>query len=88
MPGVADPIDRVIIALRLWAGCRWAAKTVAEGTLSGANTPTTRADAFAQIDDYARNDPVFAAGVEAAPARSSVAGARPIHSTACRTIRP
>jgi hypothetical protein len=68
MPGVADPLDRVIIALRLWAGCIWAAKTVAEGTLSGANTPTMRADAFAQIDDYARNDPVFAAGVEAAPA--------------------
>lgn len=62
------PIDRVIIALRLWAGCIWAAKTVAEGTLSGANTPTMQADAFAQIDDYARNDPVFAAGVEAAPA--------------------
>jgi hypothetical protein len=36
--------------------------------LSGANTPTMRADAFAQIDDYAPNDRVFAAGVEAARA--------------------
>jgi hypothetical protein len=46
-----------------------------------------RADAFAQIDDYARNDPVFAVGVEAAPAFKRRRG-ETFHSTACRTIRP
>jgi hypothetical protein len=68
MPDVPDAITRLNIVLRLWAGCLMAAKTIAEGTRSGENTPQSRRDNFAMIDDAARNDRIFEAGVEAAPA--------------------
>jgi hypothetical protein len=67
MADVDDAIERLNLALRLWAGCIWAAKTIAHKTLSGPNTPDMRRDAFLQIDAYAENDEIFAAGVEAAP---------------------
>jgi hypothetical protein len=53
MPTVSDPLDRIAIALRLWAGCLAAAKTIADATRSG-------------IDATAANDGLFRAGVEAA----------------------
>jgi hypothetical protein len=68
MPDVTDPIERLNIVLRLWAGCLMAAKTIADATLSGPNTPAERRDKFGIIDDAAQNDPIFEAGVEAAPA--------------------
>jgi hypothetical protein len=68
MPEVASPLGRMSIALRLWAGCLNAAKSIAAGTLSGPNSPEGRAQAFEQfIDPTAIADPVFRAGVEAAP---------------------
>jgi hypothetical protein len=68
IPDVADPIERLNLVLRLWSGCLMAAKTIAESTRSGANTPDVRRNTFAMIDEAARNDPIFEAGVEAAPA--------------------
>jgi len=69
MPDVPDGKERVGIALRLWSGCLMAAKTIAEGTRSGQNTPEMRTAIFARvIDPRARIDPVFLTGVEAAPA--------------------
>lgn len=69
MADVTDPLDRMSVALRVWAGCLYAAKTIANETRSGANTADARARIFtAVIDPIAADDPVFRAGVEAAPA--------------------
>lgn len=68
LPDIADPLDRAAIALRLWAGCLMAAKAIASETRSGPNTSGGRAAQFAEIDRRAAADPVFLAGVEAAPA--------------------
>jgi hypothetical protein len=68
LPDVPDPIARLNAVLRLWAGCLMAAKTIADETFSGENTPDDRRENFAMIDEAARNDPIFEAGVEAAPA--------------------
>lgn len=65
---VGDPLERLGIALRLWAGCMSAAKTIAATTMDGANTPEGRAAAFVAIDALADADELYAAGVEAAPA--------------------
>jgi hypothetical protein len=68
MPDVANPLERINISLRLWAGCLDAAKTIALETRSGGNTPTIRAEIFTgRIDPITRVDPVYAAGVETAP---------------------
>jgi hypothetical protein len=61
-------MERASIALRLWAGCLDAAKTIALETRDGPNSPELRAAAFAQIDSVAETDPIYGAGVEAAPA--------------------
>jgi hypothetical protein len=68
MPDVPGALDRVNVALRLWSGCLSAAKTIALETRSGPNTPAMRANAFASLDALAHGDPIFAAGMEAAPA--------------------
>lgn len=67
MPEVTDPLDRAAVALRLWAGCLLAAKTIAAETRSGSNTAAGRSELFATIDQLAAADPVVCAGVEAAP---------------------
>lgn len=75
MPEVGDPLERMSIALRLWAGCLSAAKTIAEDTRSGMNTAADRSQVFARvIDPTAAADPVFRAGVEAAPALHALRG--------------
>jgi hypothetical protein len=67
MPDTPDPLDRVAIALRLWAGCLSAAKTISDATLSGPNSAADRARLFPGIDGIAQQDALFRAGVEAAP---------------------
>lgn len=54
--------------MRLWSGCLAAAKTIALETKDGQNNPTKRAANFKVIDSLASGDPVYLAGVEAAPA--------------------
>ena len=74
MPDVTDPVVRLNICLRLWAGCLSAAKTIALETRSGLNTPELRKEIFTtKVDVLASNDPIYRAGVEAAPAAPSVA---------------
>jgi hypothetical protein len=68
MPELASELDRVSVALDLWAGCIMAAKVITFETRSGENTPEGRARAFAMIDRLASEDATFCAGVEAAPA--------------------
>jgi hypothetical protein len=68
VPDVPDPLQRLSIALRLWAGCLDAAKTIAPETNSGPNTPEDRARIMPSIDARATEDAVYRAGVEAAPA--------------------
>jgi hypothetical protein len=68
MPEVPAELDRVSIALRLWAGCIMAAKAIAFETRSGANTTSGRTQEFTVIDQWAGEDRLFRAGVEAAPA--------------------
>jgi hypothetical protein len=64
---VGDANVRANLALRLWSGCLMAAKSIALETLSGPNTPEMRASNFVTIDALAAGDPIFRAGVEAAP---------------------
>jgi hypothetical protein len=63
MPEVTYPIERLGITLRLWAGCVWAAKPLDRHYL----TADDRAAVFSAVDQLASEDPVFEAGVEAAP---------------------
>jgi hypothetical protein len=69
IPELVDDKARVNVCLRLWSGCVSAAKTIAPRTLDGANTPDGRTRLFRmKIDALARIDPIYCAGVEAAPA--------------------
>ncbi len=62
---VPEPLNRVNLMLRLWAGYMHAAKTIANGTRSGGNTDETRKEGSLEIDRYSASDPVYAAGVDA-----------------------
>jgi hypothetical protein len=57
----------VNIALRLWAGCLDAAKSIAFETMDGTNTPMIREGSFFQIDLFCKLDLIYCAGVEVAP---------------------
>jgi len=67
MPDVSDNLTRMNLGLRLWAGCLSAAKTIALETMDGPNSPEDRARIFPSIDSLAESDPIYRAGVEAAP---------------------
>jgi hypothetical protein len=69
-PDMPDPAP-LGIALRLWAGCIWAAKVIDRPTISGAE----RHRHFTQdIDPRAHADRAFSAGVEAAVALNALRG--------------
>jgi len=72
MPGVQDADTRASIALRLWAGCMAAAKTIAHETRSGPNTREPRTKAFRNIDSLSAQDLLYRAGEEAGPAFKSL----------------
>jgi hypothetical protein len=61
--------DKVLtnISLRIWSGCLSAAKTIAFRTMDGPNNPEKRESIFRQIELIAQGDPIYCAGVEAAP---------------------
>ena len=66
---VQDPLQRINIVLRLWAGCLMGAKTIADQTNDGPVTPQDRQSNVEQIiAPRCKSDAVFAKGVEAAPA--------------------
>lgn len=67
IPDVFDAAKRTNIALRIWAGCIHGAKTIALKTENGPNTPEGRSQTSVDIDRLANRDPIFRAGVEAAP---------------------
>lgn len=68
IPDDGDDNIRANIALRLWSGCLSAAKTIAVETKSGQNTTEMRTSIFSEmIDSKAKEDPIYCAGVEAAP---------------------
>ncbi len=67
LPDVPDLNARLSIALRLWAGYMDAAKMIAEGTRYEMNDATTRQRDNPVLEARAAADPVYAAGVEAAP---------------------
>jgi len=65
---VDDDGVRKNLSLRLWSGCLSAAKIIALRTNDGPNTPDKRASSFRdKIDPQAQMDPIYRAGVEAAP---------------------
>jgi hypothetical protein len=74
MPELSSELDRVAVALMLWSGCIMAAKSIAMETRSGENTPAGRAQQFAVIDNVARQNQLFSAGVEAAPSFKAARG--------------
>ena len=65
--GYNDENKLASIALRLWAGCLSAAKTIAHGTRDGENTVSIRNSIFNSIDERCKIDSVYRAGVETAP---------------------
>jgi hypothetical protein len=66
---VNDDNDIKNLLLRLWAGCMSAAKGIALETNSGPNTPERRNMIFSKkINITSETDPIYRAGVEAAPA--------------------
>jgi len=67
MPEVSDFMARLNIALRMWAGYMDAAKTIAETTADGPNTSQSRQQNMAMIEPRAEQDPIYAAGIVAAP---------------------
>jgi len=65
---VENSLDRVVLTLKLWAGCLDAAKTIAMETRNGPNTQEGRHVLFKdKIDPLAQVDEIYRAGVEAAP---------------------
>jgi hypothetical protein len=66
LPEVPDPLVRINIVLRLWAGCLDTAKAIDLKTRSGQNTPRSRSEGSRYIDQVASIDPIYEAGVEAA----------------------
>lgn len=74
---IADGKQRINITLRIWAGCLDAAKNLRDKYVSRRNDGTvseetilseTREKAFKEsIDTKASSDPIYYAGVEAAP---------------------
>lgn len=68
MPKEKDARARCNVALRLWAGCMSAAKTIGDRNNDYKNTPETRVKDFGMIDSTAKSDVLYRAGVEAAPA--------------------
>lgn len=67
VPGVESIEDRTNILLRLWSGCMGAAKTIAMQTRAGPNSHRSRARIMPFIERQAQNDPIYTAGVIAAP---------------------
>src|SRR5258708_15857091 len=75
LPDVSIARDRVNLCLRLWSGCIDAAKTIAMETRSGPNAPQGRDNIFREwIHPRADADPIYASGVEAAPAFKRLRG--------------
>ena len=66
-PPLMPVLSRVSVALRLWAGCMSAAKTIAFKTRSGVNTVADRTRIMGYIEQQVAVDEVYRAGVEAAP---------------------
>jgi hypothetical protein len=80
LPDVVDERERKNILLRFWSGCMSAAKTIALETRNGPNTETYRTASSLLLDSRAKDDPVYAAGVVAAP--SFKAGRKETYSLA------
>lgn len=64
IPDVADPLQRINLVLRMWAGCVDTGKAIDEKTNSGPNTVKIRSQQALQIEATA-GDPVYRAGMEA-----------------------
>jgi hypothetical protein len=62
-----DPMERINVVLRLWSGCITGAKVIAHETRSGPNSVEYRRGIVPQIEAIADQDPIYAAGLEAAP---------------------
>jgi len=74
MPELPSELHRVAVALALWSGCIMTAKSIALETRSGENTSAGRAQQFGLIDNVARQNQLFSAGVEAAPGFKAARG--------------
>ncbi len=67
MPGL-DPLQRVNVALRLWAGCLDAAKIVSDETSEGEKDAETRKEEIQLILARVKECTIYTAGVPAGPA--------------------
>ncbi len=67
LPDVPDLSARINIALRLWAGYIDGAKVIGPRTRDEDNTAETRQRDIRVIEAKVAKDPIYAAGVEAAP---------------------
>jgi hypothetical protein len=67
LPDVPDQRERINMALRLTAAYLDAAKTIAWNTRAEINSAQTRQRDIPIIEARAANDPIYTAGIEAAP---------------------
>jgi hypothetical protein len=87
IPDVPDPVGSVNLVLRIWSGCLSAAKTIAEDTLSGPNTPETREHAFETTSTQSPRLTLSTPLALKPPQRSSGVRGSPTSSTGClRTL--
>jgi hypothetical protein len=67
LPDMRDPVMRVSVSLRLFAGYLDAAKIIADVVRGRKNDAETRKDEMPSVDARAKNDPIYAVGFQAAP---------------------
>jgi hypothetical protein len=67
LPDVPDPLERVNIACRLWAGCLKRGEGDRRKDQQRPNDAETRGHAWPIVVSASVDDPIFVAGVEAAP---------------------
>jgi hypothetical protein len=67
LPDMPDTVLRVNVSLRLFAGYLDAAKIIAKEVRDRKNDAKTRQDEMPSCDERAKNDQIYAAGVQVAP---------------------
>ena len=67
LPDIPDPVMRVNVSLRLFAGYLDAAKVIADVVRGRKNDAKTRQDEMPSVDSRAKKDAIYGAGVQASP---------------------
>jgi hypothetical protein len=66
LPDIPDPVMQLNVSLRLFAGYLDAAKIIADAVRGRTNNAKTRQDKMPDVDNRAKSDAIYGAGVQAA----------------------